>query len=147
MKESYRESLASCSGLDPYAGDGDIAGVASVRGNAGQPSNSEIRTSACRSCPVKEKATSRVPLVARCERTRRSHRPCACADTLLRHSHLATSVSLEHFPRPHHLSPQVRNTARSYSKPRRRSVGGFTGGQKLGNLRKTTDFADRPQTY
>ena len=35
MKESYREDLASRSGLEPYAGDGDVAGVASVRGNAG----------------------------------------------------------------------------------------------------------------
>ena len=28
MKESYREELASRSGLEPYAGDGDVAGVA-----------------------------------------------------------------------------------------------------------------------
>ena len=58
MKESYREELASRSGLDPYAGGGDVAGVASVRGNAGQPLSSEIITPACRSCPVLEKATS-----------------------------------------------------------------------------------------
>ncbi len=63
MKESYREELASRSGLDPYAGDGDVAGVASVRGNAGQPSSSEIITSACRSCPVLEKAISSRPLI------------------------------------------------------------------------------------
>ncbi len=63
MKESYRENLASDSGLEPYAGDGDIAGVASVRGNAGQPLSSEIITFACRSCPVLEKATSLVPLL------------------------------------------------------------------------------------
>ena len=62
MKESYRESLASYSGLEPYAGDGNIAGVASARGNAGGPLSSEIITSACRSCPDKEKATSSVPL-------------------------------------------------------------------------------------
>ena len=62
MKESYREELASRSGLDPYAGDGDVAGVASVRGNAGQPLSSEIITSACRSCPVLEKARSSMPL-------------------------------------------------------------------------------------
>ena len=42
MKESYREYLASHSGLNPYAGDGNIAGVASVRGNTGQPLSSEI---------------------------------------------------------------------------------------------------------
>ena len=62
MKESYREELASRSGLEPYAGDGDVAGVASVRGNAGQPLSSEILTSACRSCSDREKATSSVPL-------------------------------------------------------------------------------------
>ena len=62
MKESYREDLASYSGLEPYAGDGNIAGVASARGNAGQPLSSEIITSACRSCPDTEKAISPVPL-------------------------------------------------------------------------------------
>ena len=62
MKESYREDLASSSGLEPYAGDGNIAGVASARGNAGQPWSSEIITSACRSCSDREKATSSVPL-------------------------------------------------------------------------------------
>ncbi len=43
MKESNRENLASSSGLEPYADDGDIVGVASVRGDAGQPSSSEIK--------------------------------------------------------------------------------------------------------
>ena len=62
MKESYREGLASRSGLEPYAGDGNVAGVASVRGNAGQPLSSEIKLSVCRSCPDKEKATSSRPL-------------------------------------------------------------------------------------
>ena len=62
MKESHREGLASHSGLKPYAGEGNLAGVASARGNAGQPSNSEISTSACRSCPDREKATPSMPL-------------------------------------------------------------------------------------
>ena len=62
MKESYREDVASHSGLEPYAGDGDVAGVASVRGNAGQPLSSDIITSVCRSCPDLEKATSSRPL-------------------------------------------------------------------------------------
>ena len=62
MKESYREDLASSSGLEPYAGDGNIAGVASARGNAGQPLSSEIITSVCRSCPDLEKAISSMPL-------------------------------------------------------------------------------------
>ncbi len=63
MKESYRENLASYSGLEPYAGDGNIAGVASARGNAGQPLSSEINTSVSRSCPDREKATSSTPLL------------------------------------------------------------------------------------
>jgi len=63
MKESYREDLAGHSGLEPYAGNGNIAGVASARGNAGQLSSSEITTSACRSCPDTEKATSSMPLI------------------------------------------------------------------------------------
>ena len=62
IKESYRENLASYSGLEPYAGDGNMAGVASARGSAGQPLSSEITTSVCRSCPDLEKATSSVPL-------------------------------------------------------------------------------------
>ena len=61
MKESYREELASRSGLDPYAGDGDVAGVASVRGNAGQPLSFDITISACRSCADREKATPSRP--------------------------------------------------------------------------------------
>ena len=63
MKESYREDLASCSGLEPYAGDGNIAGVASARGNAGQPLSSEITTLARGSCSDREKATSSRPLL------------------------------------------------------------------------------------
>ena len=63
MKESYREDIASRSGLDPYAGGGDVAGVASVRGNAGQPLSSEIITLVCRSCPDMEKAISSMPLI------------------------------------------------------------------------------------
>ena len=62
MKESYREGLASRSGLEPYAGDGNVAGAASARGNAGQPLSSEIITFVCRSCPDSEKAISSLPL-------------------------------------------------------------------------------------
>ena len=61
MKESYREDLASSPGLEPYALDGNIAGVASARGSAGQPLSSDIFTFACRSYPVREKATSSMP--------------------------------------------------------------------------------------
>ena len=67
MKESDREDLASSSGLEPYAGDGNIAGVASARGDAGlsrakpkgQPLSSEITHTVCRPCFDKGKATSR----------------------------------------------------------------------------------------
>ncbi len=62
MKESYREDLASRSGLEPYAGGGNSAGVASARGNVGQLLSSEIITFVCRSCPDLEKATSTLPL-------------------------------------------------------------------------------------
>ncbi len=80
MRESYREDLASRSGLDPYAGEGNLVGVASARGSAGQPLSSEITTSVCRSCFDLEKATSTAARLASCGRTRRSLRPCACAD-------------------------------------------------------------------
>jgi hypothetical protein len=36
MKESYEKDLASHLGLEPYAGDGNVVGVASVRGT-GRP--------------------------------------------------------------------------------------------------------------
>jgi hypothetical protein len=65
MKESYREDLANHFGLEPYAAGGNIGGVASVRGNAGQLLSSEILTFVCRSYPVREKATSSRPLLAR----------------------------------------------------------------------------------
>ena len=63
MKESYRENLASYSGLEPYAGYGNMAGVASARGNAGRMLSSEIITFACRSCSDMEKATSTLSLI------------------------------------------------------------------------------------
>ena len=56
MKGSYRENLASSSGLNPYADDGNAVGVASVRGDAGQPLSSDIITLVCRSCTDREKA-------------------------------------------------------------------------------------------
>ncbi len=61
MKESYRENLASSSGLEPYAGGGDTAGVAWGKGDAGQPLSSEITHSVCRPCPDRGKATSPQP--------------------------------------------------------------------------------------
>ena len=67
MKESYREDIASHSGLEPYAGGGDLAGVASARGSTGQPLSSDITSSVCRSCPDKEKATPLLPFDGKAE--------------------------------------------------------------------------------
>ena len=79
MKESYRENLASCSGLEPYAGDGDIAGVASARGNTGRPLSSEIITFACRSCSDMEKAISSPPIFGEAATdAAESENPCMC---------------------------------------------------------------------
>jgi hypothetical protein len=61
MKESYREDLASHSGLEPYAGGGNSVGVASGRGSAGQALSSEIISFVCRSCSHVEKATPAGP--------------------------------------------------------------------------------------
>ncbi len=61
MKESYREDLASSSGLELSADGGDTVGVASGRGDAGQPLSSENRNPVCRSCSVLEKATLMLP--------------------------------------------------------------------------------------
>ena len=61
MKESYKEELAIHFGLDPYAGDGDISGVASARGNAGQLpdtfNESPLMSVAPENCPVSQKGT------------------------------------------------------------------------------------------
>ena len=57
MKESCKEDLANHFGLQPYAVDGNVEGVASVRGSVGQLSSSEILPFVCRPCPVKGKAT------------------------------------------------------------------------------------------
>lgn len=65
MKESYMEELAIHHGLEPYAVDGNVGGVASARGSVGQLWSSEIMLFACRSCPDKEKATPPPPPVVR----------------------------------------------------------------------------------
>ena len=79
MQESYGENLASCPGLEPYAGDGNIMGVASARGNAGRTLSSEIFTFACRSCLVMEKATSSMPIIGEASTdAAESENPCMC---------------------------------------------------------------------
>ena len=74
MKESYREDLASSSGLNPYADGGNDVGVASVRGDAGQPLSSEIITLVCRSCNDMEKAISSEGKKGRRKGTTQRHR-------------------------------------------------------------------------
>ena len=79
MKESYREDLASHSGLEPYADEGNLMGVASARGNAGQPWNSEITPSVCRSRTCDETATSSLPHKGEAEMdTAESKNLCMC---------------------------------------------------------------------
>ena len=48
MKESYSEGLAICAVPEWYAGDGDIAGLATTGAHAGQVLSSEITHSVCR---------------------------------------------------------------------------------------------------
>ena len=82
MKESYREDLASSSGLNPYADGGNDVGVASVRGDAGQPLSSDIITFVCRSCHDREKAISSVPRYGKVqEDTAESKTPSMCRNS------------------------------------------------------------------
>lgn len=57
MKESYSEGLASHTGPELYAGDGNIAGVATTGVHAGPVLSSEMRLFVCRPCPDCGKAT------------------------------------------------------------------------------------------
>jgi len=58
MKESYDEELAIHIGLDPYADDGNVVGVASARGTGRLGIlSSEILTFVCRPCHVMGKTT------------------------------------------------------------------------------------------
>ena len=58
MKESYDEELAIHIGLNPYADDGNVVGVASARGTGRLGTlSSEILTFVCRPCPVMGKTT------------------------------------------------------------------------------------------
>ena len=58
MKESYGEKLAIHIGLDPYADDGNVVGVAWVRGTDRLGIlSSEILIFVCRPCPVMGKTT------------------------------------------------------------------------------------------
>ena len=57
MKEPHRKGVANRSNPESCAGGGNIAGEALTGAHAGQPSSSEITTSACRPCPDRGKAT------------------------------------------------------------------------------------------
>ena len=58
MKESYREDIASYSGLELYADDGNGMGVATTEVYAGKLMSSEINHSVRRHCCVCGKAIS-----------------------------------------------------------------------------------------
>lgn len=81
MKESYRENLASSSGLEPYAGGGDIVGVAWGKGDAGQPLSSEITHFVCRPCADRGKATSSQPHGKAAVDTAESENLCMCRNS------------------------------------------------------------------
>ena len=75
MKESYGEDLADRTGLDPYAEDGDILGVASVRGT-GRPAI-ELRNHPFRASTVScwREDNTQIAAMARLSVARRSRRP------------------------------------------------------------------------
>ena len=82
MRESYEKDLASHLGLEPYAGDGNIPGVASgERYRQAGLLSSEIIPPVCRPCDVCGKATRSIALVASGRAARRSRRTCACLKT------------------------------------------------------------------
>jgi hypothetical protein len=89
MKETYMEELAIHHGLEPYAVDGDVGGVASARGSVGQLLSSEIIISACRSSLVREKAIPSLPPVARWRTD------AAESENLCMRGHSKRAVSLE----------------------------------------------------
>lgn len=62
MKQSYREDLASNSGLELYADDGTVMGVATTEVVAGKLMSSEINHSVRRHCCVCGKATTHFAL-------------------------------------------------------------------------------------
>jgi hypothetical protein len=57
MKESYSEDLASHTGLELYAGDGNVMGVATTEVHAGQLLSSEITLFVRRPCLCSGKTT------------------------------------------------------------------------------------------
>ena len=59
MKESYKEDLASNFGLELYADDDNVMGVATAEVYAGKLMSSEINHSVLRHCCVCGKAISR----------------------------------------------------------------------------------------
>jgi hypothetical protein len=74
MKESYKEDLANHFGLELYADDGNVMGVATTEVYAGKLLSSEITRSECRHCVCRGKATRSVALLASDGMARRSRR-------------------------------------------------------------------------
>jgi len=58
MKEPHRKGVANRSNPESCAGGGNTAGEALTGAHAGQPLSSEIKSSVCRPCPDRGKATS-----------------------------------------------------------------------------------------
>ena len=120
MEESYKEDIASSSGLKPYAGIDNDTGVASERGDAGQPLSSDIIHPVCRSCHDMEKATSSAPhngkvqkdtaeskTLSMCQNSKRENREILLISTAkegeeLREGSCRNGTNLRHFDE--HLS-------------------------------------------
>ena len=74
MKESYKEDLANHFGLELYADDGNVMGVATAEVYAGKLLSSEITHTECRHCVCRGKATRSIALSASDGMARRSRR-------------------------------------------------------------------------
>ena len=74
MKECYKEDLANRFGLELYADDGNVMGVATTEVYAGKLLSSEITLTECRHCLCCGKAIRSTALLASDGMTRRSRR-------------------------------------------------------------------------
>ncbi len=86
MKESYSKGLAICAVPEWYAGDGDVAGLATTGAHAGQVLSSEITHPVCRRsaaigrqnrmlrCGEKQSDTAESETLCMCGNSRRENR-------------------------------------------------------------------------
>jgi hypothetical protein len=74
MKESYKEDLANHFGLELYADDGNVMGVATTEVYAGKLLSSEITHTECRHCECRGKAIRSIASLASDGMARRSRR-------------------------------------------------------------------------